>query len=216
MAVTVAIHSWPPSGLHRIRVVILTPPHFGLEIGLPLDWRTDEAIPRVHLGSSKQMAKVSWCNGTAIRNAVENIGRHTNHISTHASGACALPACCILDHQILGSQIVPLILLGFAWSAWPAVRVVQELALRNENRTVLEFVAHLVRDNSSASLRLLEDPGGSSIDVLFTGRKNTHWDTALVEARESIPAEVGARLTTVTGDDVKAPTNKPDHHRALT
>jgi hypothetical protein len=67
-------------------------------------------------------------------------------------------------------------------------------APRNEKRTALRFVAHLVGDvHQPLHAGFAEDRGGNSVDVRFNGRKeNLHslWDTALVELEEGTPAEV--------------------------
>jgi S1/P1 Nuclease len=81
-------------------------------------------------------------------------------------------------------------------------------APRNENRTALRFVAHLVGDiHQPLHAGFAEDRGGNSVDVRFNGRKtNLHslWDTGLVELEESTPAEVAARIEkAVTEDELK-------------
>ena len=71
-------------------------------------------------------------------------------------------------------------------------------APRNEKRTVLRFVAHLVGDiHQPLHAGFAEDHGGNSVDVRFNGRKeNLHslWDTALVELEQGTPAEIAARI----------------------
>jgi nuclease S1 len=71
-------------------------------------------------------------------------------------------------------------------------------APRNEKRTALRFVAHLVGDiHQPLHAGFAEDRGGNSVDVRFNGRKeNLHslWDTALVELEHGTPAEIGGRL----------------------
>ncbi len=61
-------------------------------------------------------------------------------------------------------------------------------APRNEKRTALRFVAHLVGDiHQPLHAGFAEDRGGNSVEVRFNGRKeNLHslWDTALVELEQ--------------------------------
>ena len=58
-------------------------------------------------------------------------------------------------------------------------------APRNEKRTALRFVAHLVGNiHQPLHAGFAEDRGGNSVDVRSSGRKmNLHslWDTALIE-----------------------------------
>jgi hypothetical protein len=79
-------------------------------------------------------------------------------------------------------------------------------APRNEKRTALRFIAHLVGDiHQPLHAGFAEDRGGNSVEVRFNGRKeNLHslWDTALVELEEGTPAEIAARIQgAVTGDE---------------
>jgi hypothetical protein len=79
-------------------------------------------------------------------------------------------------------------------------------APRNEKRTALRFVAHLVGDiHQPLHAGFDEDRGGNSVDVTFNGRKtNLHalWDIALVELKQGTPAEIAARIqATVTSED---------------
>ena len=71
-------------------------------------------------------------------------------------------------------------------------------APRNEKRTALRFVAHLVGDiHQPLHAGFAEDRGGTSVEVRFNGRKeNLHslWDTALVELEQGTPAEIAARI----------------------
>ena len=79
-------------------------------------------------------------------------------------------------------------------------------APRNEKRTALRFIAHLVGDiHQPLHAGFAEDRGGNSVEVRFNGRKETlHslWDTALLELEKGTPTEIAARIeATVTGDD---------------
>jgi nuclease S1 len=81
-------------------------------------------------------------------------------------------------------------------------------APRNEKRTALRFIAHLVGDiHQPLHAGFAEDHGGNSVDVQFNGRKtNLHslWDTGLVELEEGTPAEVAERIEkAITNDDRK-------------
>jgi hypothetical protein len=64
-------------------------------------------------------------------------------------------------------------------------------APRNEKRTALRFVGHLVGDvHQPLHAGFAEDRGGNSVDVRFNGRKETlHslWDTRLVELEQDTP-----------------------------
>ena len=54
----------------------------------------DEGIPRVHLGSIKQMPKISRRNADVDGCSFENIGGYTNRDFSHACCVpCALPFC---------------------------------------------------------------------------------------------------------------------------
>jgi hypothetical protein len=80
-------------------------------------------------------------------------------------------------------------------------------APRNEKRTALRFIAHLVGDiHQPLHAGFAEDRGGNSVDVRFNGRKeNLHslWDTALVELEQGTPAEIAVRIqAVVTSDDI--------------
>jgi nuclease S1 len=70
-------------------------------------------------------------------------------------------------------------------------------APRNEKRTALRFVAHLVADiHQPLHAGFAEDRGGNSVEIRFNGRKeNLHslWDTGLVELEPGTPAEIAAR-----------------------
>ena len=72
---------------------------------------------------------------------------------------------------------------------------------RNEKRTALRFIAHLVGDiHQPLHAGFAEDRGGNSVDVRFNGRKeNLHslWDTGLVELQPGTPAEIAARIQAV-------------------
>ena len=78
-------------------------------------------------------------------------------------------------------------------------------APRNEKRTALRFVAHLVGDiHQPLHAGFAEDRGGNSVDVRFNGRKeNLHslWDTALVELEQGTPSEIAARIQDAVNDD---------------
>ena len=78
-------------------------------------------------------------------------------------------------------------------------------APRNEKRTALGFVAHLVGDiHQPLHAGFAEDRGGNSIDVRFNGRKEilqSLWNTALVELEKSTPAEIAARIQAILSDD---------------
>lgn len=79
---------------------------------------------------------------------------------------------------------------------------------RNEKRTALRFIVHLVGDiHQPLHAGFAEDRGGNSVDVRFNGRKvNLHslWDTAFVELEEGTPGEIAARIqAVVTSDDVQ-------------
>jgi hypothetical protein len=71
-------------------------------------------------------------------------------------------------------------------------------APRNEKRTALRFIAHLIGDiHQPLHAGFAEDRGGNSVEVWFNGRKeNLHslWDTALVELEPGTPAEIAARI----------------------
>jgi hypothetical protein len=70
-------------------------------------------------------------------------------------------------------------------------------APRNEKRTALRFIAHLVGDiHQPLHAGFAEDRGGNSVEVIFNGRKeNLHslWDSALVEMEQGTPSEIAAR-----------------------
>jgi hypothetical protein len=78
-------------------------------------------------------------------------------------------------------------------------------APRNEKRTALRFVAHLVGDiHQPLHAGFAEDRGGNSVDVRFNGRKenlHTLWDTALLELEEGTPAEIAARIQAAVSSD---------------
>jgi hypothetical protein len=78
-------------------------------------------------------------------------------------------------------------------------------APRNEKRTALRFVAHLVGDiHQPLHAGFAQDRGGNSVAVRFNGRKeNLHslWDTGLVELEEGTPAEVAARIEKAITED---------------
>ena len=79
-------------------------------------------------------------------------------------------------------------------------------APRNEKRTALRFIAHLVGDiHQPLHAGFAEDRGGNSVDGGFNGRKeNLHslWDTTLVELEQGTPLEVAGRIQAeVTGED---------------
>jgi hypothetical protein len=79
-------------------------------------------------------------------------------------------------------------------------------APRNEKRTALRFIAHLVGDiHQPLHAGFAEDRGGNRVDVRFNGSKeNLHslWDTALVKLEEGTPAEIAGRIqATVTDHD---------------
>ncbi len=81
-------------------------------------------------------------------------------------------------------------------------------APRNEKRTALRFVGHLVGDiHQPLHAGFAEDRCGNSVDVRFNGRKeNLHslWDTRLVELDQGTPADIAARIQAgVNGDDIK-------------
>jgi nuclease S1 len=70
-------------------------------------------------------------------------------------------------------------------------------APRNEKRTALRFIAHLITDiHQPLHAAFAEDRGGNRIDVRFNGRKkslHSLWDTALVELEQGTPAEIAER-----------------------
>ena len=79
-------------------------------------------------------------------------------------------------------------------------------APRNEKRTALRFVAHLVGDiHQPLHAGFAEDRGGNSVEVRFNGRKeNLHslWRYRACPTRRSTPAEIAARTqATVSSDD---------------
>jgi nuclease S1 len=79
-------------------------------------------------------------------------------------------------------------------------------APRNEKRTALRFIAHLIGDiHQPLHAGFAADRGGNSVNVRFNGRKeNLHslWDTALVELEQGTPSEIAARTqATVSGED---------------
>ena len=78
-------------------------------------------------------------------------------------------------------------------------------APRNEKRTALRFIAHLVGDiHQPLHAGFAEDRGGNSVDVRFNGRKmNLHslWDTGLVELKEGTLADIAARIAKVVTDE---------------
>jgi nuclease S1 len=78
-------------------------------------------------------------------------------------------------------------------------------APRNEKRTALRFIAHLVADiHQPLHAGFAEDRGGNSVEVRINGRKeNLHslWDTALVELEEGTPAEIAARIQAVVAGE---------------
>jgi nuclease S1 len=78
-------------------------------------------------------------------------------------------------------------------------------APRNEKRTALRFVAHLVGDiHQPLHAAFVEDRGGNTVEVRFNGRKeNLHslWDTALLELERGTPAEIAARIQAALRDN---------------
>jgi nuclease S1 len=81
-------------------------------------------------------------------------------------------------------------------------------APRNEKRTALRFIAHLVGDiHQPLHAGFAEDRGGNTVEVRFNGRKeNLHslWDTGLVELEPGTPAEIAKRIQAVVNrDDVQ-------------
>jgi hypothetical protein len=81
-------------------------------------------------------------------------------------------------------------------------------APRNEKRTALRFIAHLVGDiHQPLHAGFAEDRGGTSVDVRFNGRKmNLHslWDSGFIELEEGTPAEIASQIEkAVTDDDRK-------------
>jgi hypothetical protein len=78
-------------------------------------------------------------------------------------------------------------------------------APRNEKRTALRFVAHLVGDvHQPLHAGFAEDRGSNSVDVRFNGKKeNLHslWDTELVELEQGTPAEIAVRIQAAVSDD---------------
>ena len=93
-------------------------------------------------------------------------------------------------------------------------------APRNEKRTALRFIAHLVGDiHQPLHAGFAEDRGGNSVDVRFNGRKtNLHslWDTGFMELEEGTPAEVAARIEKgVTDEDRKQWRNSTPEQWAL-
>jgi hypothetical protein len=78
-------------------------------------------------------------------------------------------------------------------------------APRNEKRTALRFVAHLVGDiHQPLHAGFAEDRGGTDSYVRFNGRKmNLHslWDTGLVEPEEGTPTEVATRIDKAVTED---------------
>src|SRR5687767_13230315 len=78
-------------------------------------------------------------------------------------------------------------------------------APRNEKRTALRFIAHLVGDiHQPLHAGFAEDRGGNSVEVRFNGRKeNLHslWDTGLVELEQGTPAEIAGRIQAVVSID---------------
>jgi nuclease S1 len=89
--------------------------------------------------------------------------------------------------------------------AWYTQVLQSPNAPRNEKRTALRFIAHLVGDiHQPLHAGFAEDRGGNSVEVRFKGRKeNLHslWDTALVELEPGTPAEIAARIQAVVDKD---------------
>ena len=90
--------------------------------------------------------------------------------------------------------------------AWYVQVLKSPNAPRNEKRTALRFIAHLVGDiHQPLHAGFAEDRGGTDSNVSFNGRTmNLHslWDTGLVELEEGTAAEVAARIQVMaTGDD---------------
>ena len=98
------------------------------------------------------------------------------------------------DDQQRDCKLRNCIIEAIAWY----VQVLRSPAPRNEKRTALRFVAHLVGHiRQPLHDGFEEDRGGNSVDVRFNGRKeNLHslWDTALVELEEGTPTEIAARI----------------------
>jgi hypothetical protein len=82
--------------------------------------------------------------------------------------------------------------------AWYVQVLTSPDAPRNEKRTALRFIAHLVGDiHQPLHAGFAEDRGGNSVDVRFTGKKtNLHslWDTGLLELEEGTAADIAARI----------------------
>jgi hypothetical protein len=78
-------------------------------------------------------------------------------------------------------------------------------APRNEKRTALRFIAHLVGDiHQPLHAGFAAERGGNSVEVRFNSRKeNLHslWDIALVELEEGTPAEIAARIQAVVTEE---------------
>jgi hypothetical protein len=78
-------------------------------------------------------------------------------------------------------------------------------APRNEKRTALRFIAHLIGDiHQPLHAGFAEDRGGNSVDVRFNGRKeNLHslWDTGLVALEQGTPAEIAAQIQAIVSSD---------------
>jgi hypothetical protein len=74
--------------------------------------------------------------------------------------------------------------------AWYVQVLKSPAAPRNEKRTALRFVAHLIGDiHQPLHAGFAEDRGGNSVEVRFNGRKeNLHflWDTAMVELEKAL------------------------------
>ncbi len=89
--------------------------------------------------------------------------------------------------------------------AWYVQVLKSPNAPRNEKRTALRFIAHLVGDtHQPLHAGFAEDRGSNSVEVRFNGRKeNLHflWDTALVELEQGTPAQVAGRIKTGFTDE---------------
>ncbi len=86
-----------------MKVCDINPPHFWLGDWPAARLDNDEGIPRVYLGSIKQMPNMSRRNADDVDGcSFENSGGYTNRDISHACcGPCSLPSCCILDHWVL-------------------------------------------------------------------------------------------------------------------
>jgi hypothetical protein len=89
--------------LAKMKVCDINPPHFWLGDWPAARLDNDEGIPRVHLGSIKQMPNIPRRNADDVDCcSFENSGGYTNRNISHACcGPCALPFCWILDHWVL-------------------------------------------------------------------------------------------------------------------